>query len=57
MAHKINFTNLIFTSEKIKYFRCLYTIWNKIISFDMRKKKIIQNIYKKMNLNVLGMSL
>ncbi len=36
-SHWINFTILTFISEKDRYFRCLYKIWNKIISFDMRK--------------------
>ncbi len=27
-----------FISEKNRYFRSLHKIWNKIISFDMRKK-------------------
>ncbi len=37
--HWINFTILIFINEKNKYSKCQYKIWNKIISFDMRKKK------------------
>ncbi len=38
MAH-IGFFNIILTfiSEKNIYFRCLYKIWNTIISFYMRK--------------------
>jgi hypothetical protein len=36
--HWINYIILIFISEKNRYFRCLYKIWNKIISFDMRIK-------------------
>jgi hypothetical protein len=34
----INSIILTFISEKIRYSKCLYIIWNKIISFDMRKK-------------------
>ncbi len=37
-VHWINFIILTFISEKNRYFRGLYEIWNKIISFDMRKK-------------------
>jgi hypothetical protein len=36
--HWINFSILTFISENSRYFRGLYKIWNKIISFDMRKK-------------------
>jgi hypothetical protein len=36
--HWINFTILTFISKNNRYFRCLYKIWNKIISFGMRKK-------------------
>jgi hypothetical protein len=36
--HWINFNILTFISEKHRYFRCPYQIWNKFISFDMRKK-------------------
>jgi hypothetical protein len=36
--HWINFTILTFISENSRYFKCLYKIWNKIISFDMIKK-------------------
>jgi hypothetical protein len=36
--HWIIFTISTFTSENDRYSRCLYKIWNKIISFDMRKK-------------------
>jgi hypothetical protein len=36
--HWINFIILTFISENNKYFRGLYKIWNKIISFDMKKK-------------------
>jgi hypothetical protein len=36
--HWINFTILTFISENNKYSRRLYKIWNKIISFDMKKK-------------------
>jgi hypothetical protein len=35
--HWINFTILTFISENNRYSRCLCKIWNKIISFDMRK--------------------
>jgi hypothetical protein len=34
----INFIIFIFISENNKYFKSLHKIWNKIISFDMRKK-------------------
>jgi hypothetical protein len=34
----INFTILTFINEQNRYSRCLYKIWNKIISFNMRKK-------------------
>jgi hypothetical protein len=37
MAH-IGINILTFISEKNRYFKCLYKSWNKIISFDMRKK-------------------
>jgi hypothetical protein len=37
--HWINFTILIFISENDRYFRFLFKIRKKIISFDMRKKK------------------
>jgi len=36
--HWINFTILTFISEKNRYFRCPCKIWNKFISFDMKKK-------------------
>ncbi len=36
--HWINFNILTFISENNRYFRGLYKIWKKIISFDMRKK-------------------
>jgi hypothetical protein len=36
--HWIYFTTLTFINEKNRYFKGLYKIWNKIISFDMRKK-------------------
>jgi hypothetical protein len=36
--HSMNFTILAFISEKNRYFRCPYQIWNKFISFDMKKK-------------------
>jgi len=32
------FTIFTFISEKNRYFRSLHKIWNKIISFDIRKK-------------------
>jgi len=35
----INFAILTFISEKNRYSKCLYKIWNKIISFDMKKKR------------------
>jgi len=36
--HWINFTILTFISENNRYSKCLYKIWNKIISFDIKKK-------------------
>jgi hypothetical protein len=36
--HWINFIILTFIIEKNKYSKSLYKIWNKIISFDMKKK-------------------
>ncbi len=36
--HWINFIIFTFISEKNRYFRSLHKIWNKIISFDMKKK-------------------
>jgi hypothetical protein len=39
--HLINYTILIFISEQINYSQCLYKIWNKTISFNMKKNKII----------------
>jgi hypothetical protein len=38
--HWINFIIFTFTSEKNRYFGGLYKIWNRIILFDMRKKKV-----------------
>jgi hypothetical protein len=39
-AHWIDFTIFTFLSEYIYiYSKCLYKIWNKIISFDMKKKE------------------
>jgi hypothetical protein len=35
----LNFIISTSISEKIKYFKCLYKIWSKTISFDMRKEK------------------
>jgi hypothetical protein len=35
--HWINFIIFTFISENIRYFRSLHKIWNKIISFDMKK--------------------
>jgi hypothetical protein len=56
--HWINFT--ILTSESNRYFKCLYKIWNKIISFDTKKrgnlKHVIGKVKKNMNLNALGMN-
>jgi hypothetical protein len=37
----INFITLTFISEKNRYSRCLYKIWNKVISFDMKKNEEI----------------
>ncbi len=36
--HWINFTILTFISENSRYFKCLYKVWNEIISFDMKKR-------------------
>jgi hypothetical protein len=56
----LNFVIFTFISEKIKYFKCLCKIWNKIISFDMKEKRgnltqAIGKMKKKVNLRVLGM--
>ncbi len=45
--HWINFTILTFMSENNRYFRCLYKIWNKIISFDMKKKRKSKTCHRK----------
>jgi ABC-type transporter MlaC component len=37
-SHWINFTIIIFISESNRYFKSLYKIRNKIISFDIDKK-------------------
>jgi hypothetical protein len=59
--HWINFTILTFMNENNRYSKSLYKIWNKIISFDMREKKIyiyaMAKVKKKVNLNVLELSL
>jgi hypothetical protein len=34
----INFTIFTFINEKSRYFRSLHKIWNKIISFEMKKR-------------------
>ncbi len=36
--HWINFIIFIFISKKNRYYRGLYKTWNKIVSFDVRKK-------------------
>ncbi len=36
--HWINFTIVTFISENNRYFIGLYKIWNKVISFDMKKR-------------------
>ncbi len=36
--HWINFTILTFISENNIYSRCLCKVWNKNISFDMKKQ-------------------
>jgi len=36
--HWINFIIFTFISENKKYLKGLHEIWNKIISFDMKKK-------------------
>ncbi len=43
--HWINFT--ILTSENNRYFKCLYKIWNKIISFDKKKKRKSKTCHRK----------
>ncbi len=45
MAHVGYIFNFI--SKNNRYFRCLYNIWNKIISFDMRKKGKFEIGYRK----------
>jgi hypothetical protein len=54
--HWINFIVFTFISENNRYSRCLYKIWNKIISFDMKKnrnlKQIIRKVKKKVKLNL-----
>jgi len=35
--HWINFIIFTFISEKNRYFKGIYKIWNKIISFKMKK--------------------
>ncbi len=45
--HSINFTILIFISENNRYFKGLYKIWNKIISFDMTKKVKCKTSHRK----------
>ncbi len=37
--HCINFIIITFISENNRYQRFLYKIWNKIISFDIKKRK------------------
>ncbi len=59
--HWINFNILIFISENNRYSICLYKIWNKIISFDMKKKKgksktSHRKSEENMNLNILNVS-
>jgi hypothetical protein len=59
--HWINFNILTFTTENNRYFKGLHKIWNKIISFDMKKKKwnvrhFMGNVKKKVNLRVLRVS-
>jgi DNA-binding PadR family transcriptional regulator len=44
--HSINFTILIFINEKKRYSSYLYKIWNKIISFDIKKGNLRQVIGK-----------
>jgi len=39
--HWINVTILTFINENNRYSKSLYKIWNKIISFEMRKKREI----------------
>jgi hypothetical protein len=36
--HWINFIIFIFISENNRYFKSQHKIWNKVISFDMKKK-------------------
>jgi hypothetical protein len=45
--HWINLSIFTFISEKNRYFRCLYQIWNIIISFDMEKKGKFKTCHKK----------
>jgi len=40
-SHGIHFTIFILISENNKHFRCLYKIWSKLFSFNMRIKKEI----------------
>jgi hypothetical protein len=59
--HWINFTIFTFICETNRYFKGLYKIWNKIISFDMRKKRwnvrqVMRKLKKKVNLGLLGMN-
>jgi hypothetical protein len=46
-THWISFVILTFISEKNKYSKGLYKIWNKINSFDMRKKMKCKTSHKK----------
>jgi hypothetical protein len=41
--HWLNLIIFTFISEKNRYSRCLYKIWNKIISSNMREKKEIED--------------
>jgi hypothetical protein len=53
-THWINYIILTSISENNRYFTCLYQLWNKFISFDVKKKgnlkHVIGFVKKKMNL-------
>ncbi len=59
--HWINFTIISFISQQYWYSKFVDKIWNKIISFDMRKnnnklRHVIGKVKKKVNLRILGVS-
>jgi hypothetical protein len=45
-SHWINFINLTFIRENNRYFRCLYKLWSKFISFDVRKKRKFKTCHR-----------